>query len=61
MTWGDSGNVSWQLVITSPAVARLLKVSLGVGFPNILASYLLKKGRGYLGVAGEAGKGAHNL
>lgn len=48
MTWGHSGNVSWQLVIANPAVARLLKVSLRVGFPNILASYLLKKGEGIL-------------
>lgn len=58
---GDSGNVSWQLVTASPAVARLLQVSLGVRFSNILPSYLLKKVRGSLGVAGEAGKGTRDL
>lgn len=57
----DSGNVSWQLVIASPAAARLLQVSLGVRFSNILPSYLLKKVRGYLGVAGEAGMGTRDL
>lgn len=57
----DSGNMPWQLVIASPAVARLVPVSLGVGFSNILPSYLLKKVREYLGVAGEAGMGACDL